>query len=42
MCGRFTLTVGPAELQDVFGKFSFPPQAVHCTPAASSPPNQIS
>ena len=26
MCGRFTLTVDPAELQDAFGGFSFPDQ----------------
>ena len=26
MCGRFTLTIDPAELQDAFGEFSFPPQ----------------
>jgi putative SOS response-associated peptidase YedK len=26
MCGRFTLTVDPAELQDVFGGFIFPAQ----------------
>jgi putative SOS response-associated peptidase YedK len=26
MCGRFTLTVDPAELQDVFGDFIFPAQ----------------
>jgi len=24
MCGRFTLTVDPAEIQDIFGGFSFP------------------
>ena len=24
MCGRFTLTVDPSELQDAFGEFSFP------------------
>ena len=26
MCGRFTLTVDPAELQDAFGDYTFPPQ----------------
>ena len=26
MCGRFTLTIDPAELQDAFGEYSFPPQ----------------
>jgi len=26
MCGRFTLTVDPAELRDAFGAFSFPEQ----------------
>lgn len=26
MCGRFTLTVDPAELKDVFGNFTFPAQ----------------
>ena len=26
MCGRFTLTVDPAELQDSFNDFTFPPQ----------------
>ncbi len=26
MCGRFTLTVDPAELMDVFGSFTFPTQ----------------
>ena len=26
MCGRFTLTVDPAELQDDFGNYTFPPQ----------------
>ena len=26
MCGRFTLTVDPADLQDVFADFIFPPQ----------------
>jgi putative SOS response-associated peptidase YedK len=26
MCGRFTLTVNPAELQDTFGHFIFPPK----------------
>jgi putative SOS response-associated peptidase YedK len=26
MCGRFTLTIDPAELQDVYGEYSFPSQ----------------
>jgi putative SOS response-associated peptidase YedK len=26
MCGRFTLTVNPADLQDAFNNFSFPPR----------------
>ena len=26
MCGRFTLTVDPVELQDTFGDYTFPPQ----------------
>ena len=26
MCGRFTLTVDPAELQEAFADYSFPPQ----------------
>jgi len=26
MCGRFTLTVDPAELKDEFGNYTFPPQ----------------
>jgi putative SOS response-associated peptidase YedK len=26
MCGRFTLTIDPAELQDTFGDYSFPSQ----------------
>jgi putative SOS response-associated peptidase YedK len=26
MCGRFTLTVDPAQLQDTFGGYTFPPQ----------------
>lgn len=26
MCGRFTLTVDPAEIADTFGNFSFPSQ----------------
>jgi putative SOS response-associated peptidase YedK len=26
MCGRFTLTIDPAELQDTFGEYSFPTQ----------------
>lgn len=26
MCGRFTLTVNPAELEDVFGSYEFPTQ----------------
>lgn len=26
MCGRFTLTVDPAELKDAFGDFIFPTQ----------------
>ncbi|MBE7435121.1 MAG: SOS response-associated peptidase [Anaerolineales bacterium] len=26
MCGRFTLTVDPAEIQDAFGNFTFPSQ----------------
>jgi putative SOS response-associated peptidase YedK len=28
MCGRFTLTVDPAELREVFGEYSFPEQFV--------------
>lgn len=28
MCGRFTLTVDPAELMDVFGNYTFPTQFV--------------
>ena len=28
MCGRFTLTVDPAELKDVFGNYTFPTQFV--------------
>jgi putative SOS response-associated peptidase YedK len=26
MCGRFTLTVNPAEAQETFGEFTFPQQ----------------
>lgn len=37
MCGRFTLTVDPAELKDVFGNFNFP---LHFAPRYNIAPSQ--
>ena len=37
MCGRFTLTIDPAELRDAFGNYSFPP---HFAPRFNIAPTQ--
>ena len=38
MCGRFSLTVDPADLQDAFPEFSFPAQSAPCYNIAPSQP----